>query len=148
MQVSAMTMPDPPDISEEWQACISQLIDAANDWERRGMVDAPLLVGCATPNAGLIVSAKGWPANTDNGGHSQRAIAAALAAAVETPTTKQSCGMALIAVSLLLGEAGRAEHREAVARIRGKNEIPILSMLIADGEVAAFTVGVARPVLH
>jgi hypothetical protein len=91
--------------------------------------------------------AEGWV--DADGVCSREAAAQAVIAAVESGISQAACGTIAAGISLLLGPEGRQRHLEDVTRIRGENQIPILSVLIADaGTMTSFTTGVPRPTVH
>lgn len=133
------TEANPEDVETRLNACLPMLIEAADDWQNRGMRDAPLLIGISTPRAGLVITAEQWPDNADDGGFTREAITAALMAAVEAPASDANCDIAVAAVSLLIGGDGRIAHLEDVARLRAEDQIPMLLCMVADPETVVFT---------
>jgi hypothetical protein len=142
-----MTESDPHTFEEKLQACVPMLIEACNAWQANGLIDGPIILACATPRSAQVLCAEGWV--DADGVCSREAAAQAVIAAVESGISQAACGTIAAGISLLLGPEGRQRHLEDVTRIRGENQIPILSVLIADaGTMTSFTTGVPRPTVH
>lgn len=142
-----MATKQPQAVEEKLNACVPHLTRIGELWAAHGLIDAPLLIACATPNAAILVRGEGWPDADACCG--REAAAEAVIAAVQGPVTDDACGIIAAGISLLLGPDGRALHLANVARIRGAGQIPVLVYMLADTEIMTLTtVGVPRPTMH
>lgn len=140
---------DPKEFEAKLNSCVPWLMQVAHQWEAAGLIDAPLLIAAATPQACMLVRGDGWPIVNDEAFTAAQAAAAVIEAVNSEKMSAENSATIAAGVAILLKAEGRTAHLQEVTHLRSIKMIPVVIAMLADPETLTITTaGVPQPTVH